>query len=99
MSDARASPPRSFPNVAALFEARVQRSRHVPAFRHKEHGVWRSRSWESVAITARQIAAGLRGRGIERGEPVAIASRTRVEWALVDIGLSMCGAVSVPVYP
>ncbi|MBL4686863.1 MAG: AMP-binding protein, partial [Nannocystaceae bacterium] len=48
---------------------------------------------------ARAMAAGLRTLGVERGDRVAILSRTQVEWVIADLACAIAGAVSVPIYP
>lgn len=44
------------------------------------------------------LAKGLIAAGIQPGQAVAIMSRTRYEWALIDFALWWVGAVSVPIY-
>ncbi|WP_415298431.1 AMP-dependent synthetase/ligase [Cellulosimicrobium sp. SJTW-1] len=44
------------------------------------------------------VARGLLARGIEPGDHVAIMSRTRYEWTLLDFAAWAVGAVPVPVY-
>ncbi|GAB2893691.1 AMP-binding protein [Neomicrococcus lactis] len=44
------------------------------------------------------IAKGLIASGIERGARIAIMSRTRYEWALVDFAVWFAGCTSVPIY-
>ncbi|MCP2263752.1 AMP-dependent synthetase/ligase [Promicromonospora thailandica] len=44
------------------------------------------------------VARGLVARGIEPGDRVAIMSRTRYEWTLLDFSIWAAGAVAVPVY-
>jgi len=58
-----------------------------------------------TAVSARQfedevlaVARGLAARGIEAGDRVAIMSRTRYEWTLLDFAVWAAGAVAVPVY-
>ena len=58
-----------------------------------------------TAVSARQfedevlaVARGLAARGIEAGDRVAIMSRTRYEWTLLDFAIWAAGAVAVPVY-
>lgn len=59
--------------------------------------------WEDV--TARQfrdevvaMAKGLIAAGVEPGDRVALLSRTRYEWTLVDYAIWTAGAVTVPIY-
>ncbi|WP_432829555.1 AMP-dependent synthetase/ligase [Dactylosporangium sp. CA-092794] len=44
------------------------------------------------------LARGLLAAGIEPGERVALMSKTRYEWTLVDYAIWTCGAVTVPIY-
>ncbi|MFC5907858.1 AMP-dependent synthetase/ligase [Streptacidiphilus monticola] len=45
------------------------------------------------------LAKGLLHQGIRFGDRVALMSRTRYEWTLIDYALWTIGAVPVPVYP
>ena len=89
-----------YPNLVRMFEARVERSAHLPALRHKEGGAWRTLTWRQWWVTARELAAGLRRElGLQRGDTVAILAETRLEWILCDLALAMTGVISVPIYP
>jgi len=44
------------------------------------------------------VAKGLVAAGIESGDRVALISRTRYEWTLLDYAIWFAGAVTVPVY-
>ncbi len=44
------------------------------------------------------VARGLIAAGIEPGQRVALMSRTRYEWTLVDYAIWAAGAVTVPIY-
>ena len=46
----------------------------------------------------RAVAKGLIAAGIEPGDRVALVSRTRYEWTLLDYATWFAGAVTVPVY-
>ncbi|WP_017933914.1 AMP-dependent synthetase/ligase [Nocardioides sp. Iso805N] len=59
--------------------------------------------WEDV--TAAQfhaevvaVAKGLVASGIEQGDRVALFSKTRYEWTLLDYAIWFAGAVTVPIY-
>ena len=63
----------------------------------------RGAEWEDVTALAfheqvRRVAKGLVASGLEPGDRVALLSRTRYEWTLVDYALWYVGAVTVPVY-
>ena len=73
-----------YPNIVRMFEARLARSPHGPALRHKVAGVWRTVTWKQWWDEAREVAAGLvAAHGIAPGDTVAVLSPTRVEW-IVD---------------
>lgn len=62
-------------------------------------GTWTSISSDEIGRRARAMALGLRSKDFERGDPIAILSETRLEWALSDWAIVMAGLRSVPVYP
>ncbi len=58
-----------------------------------------------VDVTCRQfrdevvaVARGLAGAGVSPGDRVALMSRTRYEWTLLDYAIWAAGAVTVPIY-
>lgn len=51
-----------------------------------------------LADDVEALAAGLVNAGVERGERVALMSRTRYEWMLYDLAILSVGAVTVPIY-
>lgn len=62
-----------------------------------------SNAWEDV--TAEQfhaevvaVAKGLIAAGIEAGDRVALFSKTRYEWTLMDYAIWFAGAITVPIY-
>jgi long-chain acyl-CoA synthetase len=60
-------------------------------------------SWADVTASQFEdeviaVAKGLVAAGIEVGDRVALMSRTRYEWTLIDYALWTAGAVTVPVY-
>ncbi|MFV8756102.1 AMP-dependent synthetase/ligase [Nannocystaceae bacterium ST9] len=89
----------NYPNVMQMFVARVARTPELTALRHKRDGSWRPASWREWERMARDLAAGLSERlGVRRGDRVALIAGTRVEWAIADVAIALCGAVSVPIY-
>ncbi len=79
-------------------------------FAHAEHGpdkvlfaVRRGQVWEDVSAAqfARDVVAvakGLINSGIGLGDRVALMSKTRYEWTLIDYAIWVTGAVTVPIY-
>ncbi|MFZ7087749.1 AMP-dependent synthetase/ligase [Curtobacterium sp. RRHDQ10] len=65
----------------------------------ERHGdTWTSIPASSVLARVRGIAKGFVAAGLEPGAHVAVLSRTRLEWTLVDFAIWHAGLVSVPVY-
>ncbi len=67
--------------------------------RRRANGHWTPVSWHDFAVEVRQIAAGLISAGIRPGDRVALMSRTRFEWTLLDYAILAAGGVVVPIYP
>ncbi|KIG12288.1 Long-chain-fatty-acid--CoA ligase [Enhygromyxa salina] len=89
----------NYPNLMQMFLGRVRKTPELTALRFKRDGLWRPLSWRGWELAAREIAAGLITLcGVEPGDRVALMANTRVEWALCDLAISLCGAVSVPIY-
>src|SRR5258705_7138903 len=56
-------------------------------------------SWKTVGERATAIAAGLHAIGVQPEDRVAIASNTRVDWVLADLGIMCAGAATTTIYP
>jgi long-chain acyl-CoA synthetase len=87
------------PSVAHLFLSRVETSPQLEAYRHPVGDGWESVTWREVGDRARRIAAGLLALGITPEDRVAIASGTRYDWILADLGILCSGAATTTVYP
>ena len=69
-------------------------------FLTKYHGEWKKTSTKDFCDQGNRISRGLLKLGIKPGDKIAlITTATRTEWAVMDLGISQIGAVSVPVYP
>src|ERR1035437_3299043 len=55
-------------------------------------------TYRELGERAREIARGLIGLGIERGDVVSILCSTRAEWTLCELGAMCAGAVVAPIY-
>ncbi|MEU2422380.1 AMP-dependent synthetase/ligase [Streptomyces sp. NPDC007851] len=94
------------PSVAALFLDRVTATPDAEAYRYPVPAAsgqgpddWKSLSWAQAAERVYAIAAGLIELGIQPEQRVALASSTRVEWILADLGILCAGAATTTVYP
>ncbi|UBB89716.1 AMP-binding protein [Candidatus Kaistella beijingensis] len=66
----------------------------------KYHGNWQKTSTKEYINLGNKVSRGLLKLGIKPGDKIAlITTATRTEWAVMDLGISQIGAVSVPVYP
>ncbi|MDX2558803.1 long-chain fatty acid--CoA ligase [Streptomyces sp. TX20-6-3] len=106
MSDTQTQIENRPPSVASLFLERVERTPDAEAYRYPVPAAsgagpddWKSLSWGQAAERVYAIAAGLVDLGVESEERVALASSTRVEWILADLGVMCAGAATTTVYP
>ncbi|MGW3629549.1 AMP-dependent synthetase/ligase [Streptomyces sp. NPDC005122] len=60
---------------------------------------WKSLSWAQAAERVFAISAGLIELGVQPEQRVALASSTRVEWILADLGIMCAGAATTTIYP
>ena len=86
--------------IPALLRARVSRSADRPLIARKQEtsGVWRTITAREFSEEVDAVASGLIGMGLEPGERVAIMSRTRYEWTLLDFACWTAALVPVPIY-
>jgi long-chain acyl-CoA synthetase len=72
----------------------------------KENGKWRVYSTREVKETVDKLSAGLLKLGIGQGDmsaegrdKVALLSKNRPEWVMVDLAVQQIGAILTPIYP
>ncbi|WP_405730238.1 AMP-dependent synthetase/ligase [Streptomyces sp. NBC_01537] len=93
------------PSVATLFLERVEATPDAVAYSYPVPAAtggpdeWRTLTWSEASARVLAIAAGLMDLGVRPEERVAIASSTRVEWILADLGILCAGAATTTVYP
>lgn len=80
-----------------VFDGAAADPAHI-ALRRLVGDTWRDVSAGDFAAEVTATARGLIAAGIAPGDRVAVMSRTRYEWTLVDFALFTAGAVVVPVY-
>jgi long-chain acyl-CoA synthetase len=82
--------------VCAQFAATAAAHASDVAIRTRDASVrW---TWAEYAVLARQVAAGLAGIGVERGDTVGFWLRNRPEFHVLDAGAMLIGAVPVSVH-
>jgi long-chain acyl-CoA synthetase len=72
----------------------------------KENGVWKTYSTQEIKTTVDKLSAGLLNLGIQCGDmtaenrdKIAILSKNRPEWLMLDMAVQQIGAILTPIYP
>ena len=90
-----------------LFDCLQPNSKQLPdMLAAKENGAWRTYSTEEVKNTVDKLSAGLLNLGVQSGDmtaenrdKIAILSKNRPEWIMLDLAVQQIGAVLTPIYP
>ena len=86
-------------NLFDLLDERAKRDPDGAMIEYKtEDGTWQPYSAQVFRDMVIDLAKGLIGLGINKGDSVAIVSRTRWEWTALDMAIMSIGALTVPVY-
>lgn len=86
-------------NLFDLLDNRAKRDPEGAMIEYKgDDGTWHPYSAQVFRDMVIDLAKGLIGLGVNKGDSVAIVSRTRWEWTALDVAIMSSGAVTVPVY-
>lgn len=85
-------------SVADIPFANAAEAPDAVALRRRRGGRWQPVTAAAFAREVADTAKGLMASGLEPGGRVALMSRTRYEWAVLDFAIWAAGGVSVPVY-
>jgi long-chain acyl-CoA synthetase len=85
--------------VPELWRDAVRDAPDAPAYLEETAESWRPIGRDEAAERVAALAQGLLARGVRHGDRVAILSRTRLEWILLDWAVMSIGAVVVGLYP
>ncbi|MGY1901119.1 AMP-dependent synthetase/ligase [Nocardia gipuzkoensis] len=85
-------------NLTDLIERNAARHPDLTVISRKVGGRWRDVTAAQFRNEVWATAKGLIANGIQAGDRVAVMSRTRYEWTLLDFAIWCAGAVTVPVY-
>lgn len=86
-------------NLFDLLDNRAKRDPEGTMIEYKgDDGTWHPYSAQVFRDMVIDLAKGLIGLGVNKGDSVAIVSRTRWEWTALDVAIMSIGAVTVPVY-
>jgi long-chain acyl-CoA synthetase len=80
-----------------IFFAAVERNLER-AMLHRQGSAWLPVSSQEFGRSTFRTARALQGRGIGKGDRVAILSENRPEWPVADMATLLLGAVTVPLY-
>jgi long-chain acyl-CoA synthetase len=86
-------------NVTDDVAANMERGPDSVGLRRIVNDSWAPVTWREFGGQVRHLAAGFIAAGIQPGDRVALMSRTRYEWTVLDYAILTAGAVVVPVYP
>ncbi|MFF9910898.1 AMP-dependent synthetase/ligase [Streptomyces sp. NPDC013457] len=85
-------------NLTDLIRRNATQHPDTAVMGRKVAGVWTDVTAKQFLAEVREAAKGLIAAGVEPGDRVALLSRTRYEWVLLDFAIWSAGAVTVPVY-
>lgn len=86
-------------NITDLLLHRVTETPELALFSIDQgNGTWKDVKATEFHDQVVKLAKGFIAAGVQPGQAVAIMSRTRYEWALIDFALWWVGAISVPIY-
>lgn len=85
-------------NITDLLVDRAKKTPALTLFAKETEAGYSSISTVEFLAEVQQVAKGLIASGVQPSQAVAIMSRTRYEWTVMDFAIWFAGAVSVPVY-
>lgn len=86
-------------NLFDLLDNRAKRDPEGAMIEYKgDDGTWQPYSAQVFRDMVIDLAKGLVGLGVNKGDSVAIVSHTRWEWTALDMAIMSIGALTVPVY-
>lgn len=86
-------------NLFDLLDNRAKRDPEGAMIEYKgDDGTWHPYSAQVFRDMVIDLAKGLVGLGVNKGDSGAIVSRTRWEWTALDMAIMSIGALTVPVY-
>ncbi|MFD5629312.1 AMP-dependent synthetase/ligase [Streptomyces sp. NPDC127072] len=94
----RLAPPPTTGSTADLPFTNAAESPDAVVLRRRENDTWQPVTAETFAAEVTATAKGLIAAGLEPGGRVAVMSRTRYEWTVLDFAIWAAGGQSVPVY-
>lgn len=85
--------------IVELLKHAVSSRARDEVIRFKQDKEWTGMTGERLLERVRNLALGLYGRGIRKGDHIAILAESGPQWSLSDYAILSNGAVNVPIYP
>ncbi|MGC5037602.1 MULTISPECIES: AMP-dependent synthetase/ligase [unclassified Streptomyces] len=85
-------------SIADLPYTNAAEAADAVVLRRERHGSWQPVTAAAFADEVTAVAKGLIAAGLEPGGRVAVMSRTRYEWTVLDFAIWSAGGQTVPVY-
>ncbi len=85
-------------NITDLLVDRANQTPNLPLFALTNEKGFENISASQFLAEVRALAKGLIASGVQPSQAVAIMSRTRYEWTLIDFAIWFAGGISVPIY-
>jgi long-chain acyl-CoA synthetase len=83
-------------SLVHLFENSVNKFSKNVLFWEKKQEKYLAMTYQSAFSRVRDLAAGLLGCGLQKGDRVAILSEGRNDWVISELAIFYCRAISVP---
>ncbi|MEV3971211.1 AMP-dependent synthetase/ligase [Streptomyces sp. NPDC050698] len=99
--EARVAPLAPRPATGSIADIPYTNAAEAPdavVLRRERHGAWQPVTAAAFAREVTAVAKGLIAAGLEPGGRVAVMSRTRYEWTVLDFAIWSAGGQTVPVY-
>jgi long-chain acyl-CoA synthetase len=85
-------------NISSLVVKHATENPGRVLFSRRVQGRWQDVTAAEFAADVERVARGLVAAGVQAGDRVALMSKTRYEWTLVDFAIWSAGAITVPIY-
>ncbi|CAL9449857.1 AMP-dependent synthetase/ligase [Streptomyces sp. enrichment culture] len=92
------APPLTTGSIADIPFTNAAEAPDATVLRRRERGTWAAVTAAAFAREVTAVAKGLAAAGLEPGGRVAVMSRTRYEWTLLDFAIWAAGGQVVPIY-
>ncbi|QUH01239.1 long-chain fatty acid--CoA ligase [Saccharopolyspora erythraea] len=85
-------------NLTDMVWANAERFGGTVSFRRRVDGTWIDVTAADFAAQVLAVSKGMIAAGLQRGDRVALMSKTRYEWTLLDFAIWAAGCATVPIY-